>query len=176
MARGVLRCRVRPCQSARGSSSFSALCSSASAGRGAARRSSSARPRAARAAAIRRAQLALARVATGPDFDMRRHRAIANALRELAHTWGSRERESRRPAIAHKELVAPEGQSCGSGLQLPELAPLPFFAIMTATMGTAAPATTTRYRPMSVPTACAIAFAIGLLSSFGIPLLKSMIL
>jgi hypothetical protein len=42
------------------------------------------------AAAIRRAQLALARVATEPNFDMRRHRAIATALRELAHT-GRRE-------------------------------------------------------------------------------------
>ncbi len=39
-------------------------------------------------AACQRAQLALARAATGPDFDMRRHRAIATALRELSRAPG----------------------------------------------------------------------------------------
>jgi hypothetical protein len=34
-------------------------------------------------AAIRRAQLALARVATGPDFDMRRHRARARSAKPV---------------------------------------------------------------------------------------------
>jgi hypothetical protein len=40
------------------------------------------------AAAVRRAQLALARIASGPGFDPRRHRAIAAALRDASRAPG----------------------------------------------------------------------------------------
>jgi len=43
------------------------------------------------AAACRRAQLALARIASGPGFDPRRHRAIATALRDMARGGGPAE-------------------------------------------------------------------------------------
>lgn len=40
------------------------------------------------AAAVRRAQLALAKIAAGPGFDPRRHRAISGALREVSRVPG----------------------------------------------------------------------------------------